>query len=103
VRELFTPLGDHVSGEQLDWQVIVRVVVHCRRRYRRTCGCGVPATVMAPGPARAIGKGRFSNGFIAMLLTERFVAGRSQNSLLTGLARQPQFFAGVAPSPVGVG
>lgn len=86
--ELFAPLGDHVSGEQLDWQVIVRVVVHCRRRYKRTCGCRVPATVMAPGPAKAIGKGLFSNAFIAMLLTERFVAGRSQNSLITGLARQ---------------
>jgi transposase len=86
--EAFTPLGDHVSGEQLDWQVIVRVVGHCRRRYRRVCGCRVPATVMAPGPPKAIGKGLFSNGFIAMLLTERFVAGRSQNSLVTGLARQ---------------
>ena len=84
----FTVLGDHVSGEQLDWQVIVRVVVHRRRRYKRTCDCRVPATVMAPGPAKAIGKGLFTNGFIAMLLTERYVAGRSQNSLITGLARQ---------------
>lgn len=84
----FTVLGDHVSGQQLDWQVIVRVVVHRRRRYKRTCDCRVPATVMAPGPGKAIGKGLFSNGFIAMLLTERFVAGRSQNSLVTGLARQ---------------
>jgi len=84
----FTVLGDHVSGEQLDWQVIVRVVVHRRRRYKRGCDCRVPATVMAPGPAKAIGKGLFSNGFIAMLLTERYVAGRSQNSLITGLARQ---------------
>ncbi len=86
--EPFTLLGDHVSGEQLDWQVIVRLVAHCRRRYKRECGCRVPATVMAPGPPKAIGKGLFSNGFIAMLLTERFVAGRSQNSLVTGLARQ---------------
>lgn len=92
--EPFTLLGSHVSGEQLDWQVIVRVVAHCRRRYRRACGCRVPGTVMAPGPPKAIGKGLFSNGFIAMLLTERFVAGRSQNSLMTGLARQ-----GAAISP----
>ena len=77
-----------MSGEQLDWQVIVRVAAHCRRRYRRACGCRVPATVTAPGPPKAIGKGLFSNAFIAMLLTERFVAGRSQNSLVTGLARQ---------------
>jgi transposase len=86
--EPFTPLGDHWSGEQLDWQVTVRLVAHCRRRYRRACSCRVPATVMAPGPPKAVGKGLFSNGFIAMLLTERYVAGRSQNSLVTGLARQ---------------
>ena len=87
-REPFTLLGDHVSGEQLDWQVIVRLVAHCRRRYRRACDCRVPATVMAPGPPKAIGKGLFSNAFIAMVFTERYVAGRSMNSLVTGLARQ---------------
>jgi transposase len=86
--EPFTPMGDHLSGEQLDWQVIVRLAAHCRRRYRRACDCRVPATVMAPGPPKAIGKGLFTNGFIAMLLTERFAAGRSMNSLVTGLARQ---------------
>jgi hypothetical protein len=43
---------------------------------------------MAPGPPKAVGKGLFSNGFIAMLLTERFAAGRSMNSLVTGLSRQ---------------
>ena len=90
----FTLLGsDHVT-EQLDWLVVVRVAVHCRRRYRRDCGCRVPATVTAPGPPKAIGKGLFSNGFLAMLFTERFAAGRSMNSLVTGLARHG---ADVAP------
>ena len=37
------------------------------------------------GPAEG---GREGPGFIAMLLTERYVAGRSMNSLVTGLARQ---------------
>jgi transposase len=84
----FTGLGsDHVT-ELLDWQVIVRVAAHCRRRYRRACSCRVPAAVTAPGPPKAIGKGLFSNAFIAMLLTERYVAGRSMNSLVTGLGRQ---------------
>jgi hypothetical protein len=44
--------------------------------------------VTAPGPPKAIGKGLFTNAFLAMLFTERFVAGRSMNSLATGLARQ---------------
>ena len=83
----FTGLGDHVT-ELLDWLVIVRVAAHCRRRYRRACSCRVPATVTAPGPPKAIGKGLFSNGFTAMLLTERFAAGRSMNSLVKGLSRQ---------------
>ncbi len=87
-RQPFTLLGDHVSGQQVDWQVIVRLVAHCRRRYKRVCSCRVPGTVMAPGPPKAIGKGLFSNAFIAMLFTERYVAGRSMNSLVTGLARQ---------------
>jgi transposase len=82
----FSRLGDHVT-EVLDWLVIVRVSAHCRRRYRRACPCRVPATVTAPGPPKAIGKGLVSNAFIAHLLTERYVAGRSQNSLVTGLAR----------------
>jgi transposase len=84
----FTLLGaDHVS-EQLDWTVTVRVRADCRRRYRRGCSCRVPATVTAPGPPKAIGKGLFTNGFTAMLLTERFAAGRSMNSLVAGLSRQ---------------
>ena len=92
--EPFTRLGDHVT-ELLDWVVIVRVAAHCRRRYRRACGCRVPATVMAPGPPKAIGKGLFSNAFTAMLLTERYAAGRSMNSLVAGLARQG---AGISPA-----
>jgi len=86
--EPFTLLGDHWSGEQLDWQVIIRVVANCQRRYKRECRCPGTATVMAPGPPKAIGKGLFTNGFTAMLLVERFEAGRSVNSLVTGLARQ---------------
>ena len=86
--EPFTLLGDHWSGEQLDWQVIIRLVANCQRRYKRECRCPGPRTVMAPGPPKAVGKGLFTNGFIAMLLVERFAAGRSMNSLVTGLARQ---------------
>jgi len=82
----FHRLGDYVT-EVLDWVVTVRVAAHCRRRYRRVCSCRVPATVTAPGPPKAIGKGMVSNAFIGQWLVERYVAGRSQNSLVTGLAR----------------
>jgi transposase len=87
------PGSDHVT-EQPDWLVIVRVRADCRRRYRRACSCQVPATATAPGPPKAIGKGLFTNAFLAMLFTERFVAGRSMSSLVTGLARHG---ADVAP------
>ena len=73
--------------EQVDWLVTVRLVVHRRRRYRRACRCPVPVTVMAPGPPKAIGKGLFTNAFLAQLFTERCVAGRSLHSLTAGLAR----------------
>ena len=86
--EPFTLLGDHWSGEQLDWQVIIRLVANCRRRYKRECRCPGQQTVMAPGPPKAVGKGLFTNGFTAMLLTERSGSGRSMNSLVTGLTRQ---------------
>jgi transposase len=85
--EPFTLPGTHLSGEQLDWKVVVTVTVNCRRRCKKECRCPGPGTVMAPGPPKAIGKGRFTNGFPAMLLVERFAAGRSMNSLVTGLAR----------------
>jgi transposase len=93
--EPFTLLGTHLSGEQLDWQVTITVRGNCQRRYKRECGCRGPATVMAPGPPKAIGKGLFTNGFTAMLLVGRFAAGRSMNSLVTGLARHG---AGISPA-----
>jgi transposase len=75
----FTRLGDHVA-EQLDWRVVVRVAAHCRRRYRRVCRCPVPATVMAPGPPKAIGKGLFSQ-CLHRDAVHRAVRGRAKPEL----------------------
>jgi transposase len=104
----FTGLSsDHVT-EELDWEVRVTVRAHRRRRYRKACGCEGPETVTAPGPApKAVPKGLFGNGFTAMLLVERFAAGRSQNSLVTGLARHgaeisPATLAGTAAQAAGL-
>ncbi|MGH3273404.1 MAG: IS66 family transposase [Streptosporangiaceae bacterium] len=84
--KLFSALGDDAS-EQIDWQVLLRLIVRRRRRYRRACRCEGPVTVTAPGPPKATGKGLFSNAFIARLLAERYVSGRSQHSITAGLAR----------------
>jgi transposase len=83
---LYTPHGEYVS-EHLEW--IVRVVVRRvrRRRYRRTCHCDAPLTRTAPGEPKAIGRGLLSNRSLALLLVERYAAGRSLRSLVTGLAR----------------
>src|SRR5512133_4255806 len=66
---------------------MILAVPSCKRMSPPLGRVQVPATVMAPGPPKAIGKGLLSNGFIAMLFTERYVSGRSMNSLVTGLAR----------------
>ncbi|KEZ34393.1 transposase, partial [Frankia sp. CeD] len=70
-----------------------------RRRYRRACACYGPATVMAPGEPRALGKGLWTNRSLALLLVERYGAGRSLNSLVAGLARHGAVLA--APTLVG--
>lgn len=68
------------SGEEhtelIDWQVQVRRVVHRRPRYQRGCRCGVPRVVVAPPPARPIRRGRFTAGFVARLLVDKYVLGR---------------------------
>jgi transposase len=84
---LFTALNSDDCCEQIDWQVLIRMIVHRRRRYRRGCRCPGPVTVTAPGPPKAIGKGLVTNGFIARLLAEWYVSGRSQHSITAGLAR----------------
>ena len=84
---LFMSLGSDDTCEQVDWQVVIRLLVHRRRRYRRGCGCPGARTLTAPGPPKAIGKGMVTNAFIARLLAERYVSGRSQHSVTAGLAR----------------
>jgi transposase len=94
----FARNGEEVSW-RLEWLVqVVRRVVR-RRRYRRRCDCGGPATVVAPGPPRAIGKGLWTNRSLALLLVERYGAGRSLNSLVVGLARHGAELA--SPTLVG--
>jgi transposase len=81
----YAPFGEQTC-EQIDWQVALTRIVHRRRRYRRGCGCPVRGVVVAPAVPKAIGKGRFTTGFLARLLVEKFVLGRPVHRIVAALA-----------------
>ena len=72
--------------EQIDWQVRLTRIVHRRPSYRRTCRCPVRGVLVAPPVLKAIGKGRFTTGFLARLLCEKFVLGRPAHRIIAALA-----------------
>ena len=72
--------------EQIDWQVQLTRIVHRRPTYRRSCGCPVRGVLVAPPVPKAIGKGRFTTGFLARLLVEKFVLGRPAHRIVAALA-----------------
>jgi transposase len=64
--------------ELIDWQVrLVRMVIR-RPTYRRGCRCPVRGVLAAPPAPKPIAKGRFTCGFLARLLVEKFVLGRPE-------------------------
>jgi transposase len=72
--------------EQIDWQVALTRIVHRRPTYRRTCRCPVRGMLVAPPPPKVIAKGRFTTGFLARLLVEKFVLGRPAHRIVAALA-----------------
>lgn len=76
---------DEECCEQIDWQVRLVRIVHRRPSYRRTCRCAVRGVLIAPPVPKAIAKGRFSAGFLARLLTEKFVLGRPAHRISAAL------------------
>jgi transposase len=72
--------------EQIDWQVRLTRIVHRRPTYRRSCRCPVRGVLVAPPVPKAIGKGRFTTGFLARLLVEKFVLGRPAHRIVAALA-----------------
>ncbi len=80
----YVPFGEETS-EQIDWQVRIVRVVHRRPTYRRTCTCRVRGVLVAPVPAKPIPKGLFTAGFLARLLTEKYVLGRPLERIVTAL------------------
>ncbi|MGH3815731.1 MAG: IS66 family transposase [Pseudonocardiaceae bacterium] len=81
----YAPFGEETC-EQIDWQVQLIRIVHRRPTYRRTCRCAVRGVLVAPPVPKAIGKGRFTSGFLARLLVEKFVLGRPAHRIVAALA-----------------
>jgi transposase len=82
---VYAPFGEETC-EQIDWQVHLTRIVHRRPTYRRTCRCAVRGILVAPPVPKAIAKGRFTSGFVARLLTEKFVLGRPAHRIVAALA-----------------
>jgi len=83
----FDALGSEGS-EQVDWQVRLTRIVHRRMRYRRACACPGPRTVTAPPAPNPIPKGRFTAGFLARLLYQKFVLGLPVHRIVKALAAE---------------
>jgi transposase len=82
------------SSEQIDWQVVVRRVVHHRPTYRRGCDCtGAKGVVAAAPPPRPIRKGRFTSGFVARLVVAKFAFGLPVNRIVSMLESEGASFA----------
>ncbi|HEX3305177.1 MAG TPA: transposase [Streptosporangiaceae bacterium] len=80
----YVPFGEQCC-ELIDWRVqLVRVVIG-RPSYRRGCRCPVRGVLAAPPAPKPIGKGRFTCGFVARLLVEKFVLGRPSHRIAAAL------------------
>ena len=76
---------DEERSEQIDWQVRIVRVVHRRPSYRRSCRCNTKGILVAPVPEKPIAKGRFTAGFLARLLLEKYVLGRPIERIVAAL------------------
>ena len=83
----FDALGSEGS-EQVDWQGRLTRIVHRRLRYRRACACPGPRTVTAPPAPNPVPKGRFTAGFLARLLYQKFVLGLPVHRIVKALAAE---------------
>lgn len=89
----YVPFGEECS-EQLDWEVVVRRVVHRRPSWRRGCECAeAKGVVAASPPARAIPRGRLSSGFVARLVVAKFGLGLPVNRIVALLECEGASFA----------
>lgn len=81
----YAPFGEE-RCEQLHWEVQVSRIVHRYPTYRRACRCPVRGVLIAAPVPKPIPKGRFTAGFLARLVTEKFVLGRPVHRIAAALA-----------------
>lgn len=83
----YVEMTEEERSTEIDWELRLRLVVHHRRKYRRTCRCaGAPKFVTAPAPAKLIPKGLFTPRFVAYVLVEKFLLARPLHRIHTAPA-----------------
>ena len=93
----YVAFGEERS-EEIDVEVVIRVIVHVRPTYRRGCGCETAkGIVAAPPPNKVVPRGRFSAGFLAHVVVAKFLLGLPVSRICAALSMAQ---AGFAPSSV---
>jgi transposase len=78
----FVPHGYGDDSEQIEIEVGAYRRVIRRRRYRRTCGCDGPTTIMAPPAPVLIPKGRYGISVWVEVLLDKYFGYRPTERLL---------------------
>jgi len=77
------------DSEEIHWEVRLVRRVYKRRRYYSTCDCkGTPRIVTAPIVPKLVPKGKFSTGFWAQLILEKFLFQRPLYRIRKALAME---------------
>lgn len=77
------------DSAEIHWEVCLVRRVYKRRRYRSTCDCkGTPRIITAPIVPKLIPKGKFSTGFWAQIILEKFLFQRPLYRIRKALAME---------------
>ena len=84
--EEFTNTED---SEEIDWEVRLVRRIYKRRRYRSTCDCeNTPRIITAPVAPKLIPRGKFTTGFWAQIILEKFLFQRPLYRIRKALAME---------------
>jgi transposase len=98
--EAYVPGGTE-DATTIEWEVLIRRVVHQRQKYHRACACATPTLLTAPPPPKLIPKGLLEVSAIANLVVNKFLHGQPINrqlqelTLLCGVRLAPGTLVGI--------